>query len=105
MTGLERIACVIPARNEAATIAEVAAGAYRHLGWVIVVDDGSVDGTADRLKGLAVTLLRNPSPRGKAASLFRGARVAIADGAQAIITLDGDGQHCPDEIPRVIDAA
>lgn len=105
MTGLECIACVIPARNEADTIAEVVASAHRQLGWVIVVDDGSVDGTADRLQGLAITLLRNPSPRGKAASLVRGARVAIADGAQAIITLDGDGQHCPDEIPRVIDAA
>lgn len=102
---LKRIACVIPAYNEARTIAETAARAHRYCGWVIVVDDGSVDGTADRLAGLPVTLLHNPATAGKAESILRGARFAIEAGAESIITIDGDGQHHPEEIPRLISAA
>ncbi len=99
---MKRIACVIPAYNEAATIADVIGRACRHMPWVIVVDDGSLDGTADRLGGLPVTVLRNPSNQGKATSLLRGARFAIERGADTVITLDGDGQHRPEEIPRLV---
>lgn len=97
-------AVVIPAHNEARTIHAVAAGALQQLPLVIVVDDASTDGTADLLKGLPVIVLRNEQNRGKAASLLRGVGAAIERGASAIVTLDGDGQHDPEDIPSLLKA-
>ena len=97
-------AVVIPARNEARTIHAVAAGALQQLPLVIVVDDASTDGTADLLEGLPVIVLRNEQNRGKAACLLRGAHEAIERGASAIVTLDGDGQHDPEDIPSLLKA-
>lgn len=100
--GAPRYAVVIPAYNEAATIRDVALRAARQVARVIVVDDGSTDGTAAALAGLPVTLLRQPRNLGKAAGLWRGMELALAEGATAVITLDGDGQHAPEEIPRLV---
>lgn len=98
-------AVVIPAYNEAATIRDVAARALQQCPRVIVVDDGSSDGTAAALAGLAVQLLRNDTNLGKAAALWRGAEAALALGAERVVTLDGDGQHDPADIPRLVRAA
>lgn len=97
-------AVVIPAFNEARTIRDVAGRALEQAPLVIVVDDGSADGTAGALEGLPVVLLRSDRNRGKAASLRAGADEAIKRGATAILTLDGDGQHCPEDIPRLAEA-
>jgi glycosyltransferase involved in cell wall biosynthesis len=96
---------VIPAYNEAATIADVArrAGAQSQL--VIVVDDGSTDGTGDALDGLPVRLLRNERNIGKGGSLWRGMQYACELGVAGVVTLDGDGQHAPEDIPRLLHAA
>jgi glycosyltransferase involved in cell wall biosynthesis len=98
------LAVVIPAYNEAPTIRRVAEGALAHIERVIIVDDGSSDGTAAALEGLPVTLIRNHRNLGKAASLWRGMALALADEAAAVLTLDGDGQHRPADIPRLLDA-
>ncbi len=95
---------VIPAFNEASTLRDVALRCSRYCD-VVVVDDGSTDGTADSVAALPVTLLRNDNNRGKAGSLWRGFQHALAQGADAVITLDADGQHAPEEIPRLIEAA
>jgi glycosyltransferase involved in cell wall biosynthesis len=95
---------VIPAYEEAATIRDVAARARTHADTVIVVDDGSHDGTAQQLDGLDVVLLRHAANRGKAATLWTGFEHALALGAETIVTLDGDGQHGPDDIPRLVHA-
>lgn len=100
-----RFAVVIPAYNEAVTIRDIAARALKICPQVIVVDDGSVDGTARALDGLAVQLLRNDRNLGKAASLWRGAQAALASGVDAVVTLDGDGQHAPEDISRLMAAA
>ena len=106
MTAVEsRYVAVIPARNEAATIARVAAGALAGVATVIVVDDGSTDGTHGELEGLPVTLLRNEHNLGKGASLWRGMQHALALGAEGVVTLDGDGQHAPEDISRLLRAA
>ena len=99
-----RLAAVIPAYNEVATIRDVAERTLALLRSVIVVDDGSTDGTAAALAGLPVTLIRNPRNLGKAASLWRGIALALAEGAEAVVTLDADGQHRPEDIPCLLDA-
>ena len=104
MTGEAPEAVVIPAYNEAATIRDVAQRARQQAELVIVVDDGSTDGTADALADLDVVLLRNDRNLGKAASLRRGADEAMRRGAVAIVTLDGDGQHCPEDIAALLRA-
>lgn len=96
---------VIPAFNEAATIRDIAVRVLRQLRRVVVVDDGSRDGTSRALEGLPVTVLRNERNQGKAASLSRGMSYALQIGAPGIITLDGDGQHLPEEIPLLLAAA
>jgi glycosyltransferase involved in cell wall biosynthesis len=100
-----RFAVVIPAYNEVATIRDIAERALKIGKQVIVVDDGSVDGTSQVLHGLAVQLLHNDRNLGKAASLWRGVQTALASGVDVVVTLDGDGQHAPEDIPRLIAAA
>jgi len=99
-----RLAAVIPAYNEVATIGDVAERTLALLRSVIVVDDGSTDGTAAALASLPVTLVRNPRNLGKAASLWRGIALALAEGVDAVVTLDADGQHRPEDIPRLLEA-
>ena len=100
-----KLAVVIPAYNEAETISEVVFQCLEYADLVIVVDDGSVDGTADRLQGTQTIILRNVRNQGKAASLKRGFRYALEQDADAIITLDGDGQHSPGEVPGLVATA
>lgn len=98
------IAVVVPAFNEARTIRGVIQGALEQVRYVIVVDDGSTDGTAELLKGLDAVVLRQPMNLGKAESLRRGMALALQQDATAVITLDADGQHDPAEIPRLVAA-
>ncbi len=96
---------VIPAFNEVSTIRDVVCRALRYVEEIIVVDDGSTDGTSQALIDLPITLLRNSTNLGKAASLWVGFDYAMKTGAQAVITIDGDGQHAPEDIPRVLAGA
>lgn len=100
-----RIAVVIPAYNEASTIADIVRRAGHHTDRVIVVNDGSSDETARVLEKLPVTLLNNTQNLGKGKSLLCGARLALEQGATAVITLDGDGQHRPEDIPLLLEMA
>ena len=97
------IALVIPAYNEAATIRDLAERCLAIVRHVIVVDDGSTDGTAEQLHGLDLTLLRHPVNQGKAASLWDGMREARKWKVDGIATMDGDGQHLPEDIPRLLE--
>lgn len=99
------VGIVIPAYNEASTIRAVAGGCLAQLANVIVIDDGSVDGTSRALDGLPVTLIRNGANLGKAACIWIGARAALASGAASVLTIDGDGQHDPRDIPQLLRAA
>jgi glycosyltransferase involved in cell wall biosynthesis len=97
------ILALIPAHDEAGRIERVVAGARRHLP-VLVVDDGSSDDTAPRAEAAGARVLRRSPNQGKGAALRAGFTRALADGAEAVVTLDGDGQHDPDEIPRFLSA-
>ena len=100
----ERIAVVIPALNEALRIREVAEGALRQCPNVILVDDGSDDGTAEAVADLPLTVLRHATRLGKGAGLRDGFAEALRRGFDAVISMDGDGQHSADDIPRLLAA-
>src|SRR5690348_13322169 len=109
MPGHADVAVVIPAFEAAATIADVvsrtrgaAPGAV-----VYVVDDGSSDATAQQGRRAGAALLVHPRNRGKGAALVTGIAAALErDGggraqARVIVTLDADGQHPPEDLPRL----
>src|SRR6187455_999725 len=99
-----KTAIVIPALNEVATIRAIAKRASAAADIVVVVDDGSTDGTAAALDGVPITLLRHERNLGKAASLWDGIETALAAGAGTVVTMDGDGQHDVDDVPRLLRA-
>jgi len=98
-----RLVALIPAHDEAARIERVVRGATRHLP-VLVVDDGSGDDTAMVAEAAGAEVVRQSPNRGKGAALRAGFAAALAEGAEAVITLDGDGQHDPTEIPSFLGA-
>lgn len=100
-----RVAILIPALNEALAIRRVVESALAVLPDVIVIDDGSTDGTAACIADLPVTVISHASPRGKGESLRDGFREALKRGFDAVVTMDGDGQHQAIDVPRLLAAA
>lgn len=100
---MAEIVALIPAYQEGPRIGAVVAAALRHLP-VVVVDDGSTDETSERAAAAGATVIRQVPNQGKGAALREGFRHVLADGARAVVTLDADGQHDPDEIPRFVAA-
>ncbi|MEM2905915.1 MAG: glycosyltransferase family 2 protein [Candidatus Bathyarchaeia archaeon] len=99
-----RVVAVIPAFNEARTIAAVLDGVLDAVGYAIVVDDGSLDGTAAlaSLDG-TVPVVRHPQRRGVGAALRTGIAEALSMRPEVILTLDADGQHNPEEAPSLLE--
>ncbi|MBI3034032.1 glycosyltransferase family 2 protein [Candidatus Woesearchaeota archaeon] len=104
--GKMRIFAVIPAYNEERHISGVIEKALSHISCerIIVVDDGSRDRTYSLAMKTGVAVLRHIINIGKGAALKTGCDYAISRGADAIIVLDSDAQHEPDEIPSFIRA-
>jgi glycosyltransferase involved in cell wall biosynthesis len=100
-----KVIAVIPAYNESATIEEVVDQTLEQLEQVIVIDDASTDGTSDQLQNKAIQLVQNVENLGKGGSLWRGIQIALDSEADAVITLDADGQHRPEDIPLLLEAA
>jgi len=98
-------AIVIPAYDCAATIESAVTGALGHRKPVVVVDDGSMDQTAEIAARAGATVLSNGRNLGKGESLRRGLRHCRDLGMSHAVTMDGDGQHLPDQIPALIAAA
>ena len=99
------ISVIIPAYNEAGSIGRLidrVAGVLEGLGrpWeVVVVDDGSTDGTLDSLRDKDVTVVAHPYNIGNGAAIKTGIRHCSGD---IVIMMDGDGQHDPEDIPRLV---
>jgi len=98
-----QVVVLIPAYQAAATIRDVITRTQATLppAQIIVIDDGSTDGTGDAGRG-DTTLITHPRNRGKGAALRTGIREATARGVAVVVTIDADGQHSPEEIPRLL---
>lgn len=96
-------ACVvIPTYNEARAIANLVRKIKQQELEVVVIDDGSYDNTFRIAEDSGAVVLRNLNNEGKGASLIKGFSYALDKDFDAVITMDGDGQHLPEEIPYFV---
>lgn len=93
---------VIPAKNESGSISALIEQllALPNLKEIIVVDDGSTDGTGDIAEDLGARVIRHPYSKGNGAAIKSGARAATGD---ILVFMDADGQHSPDDIRRLLE--
>ncbi|MFA5173570.1 MAG: glycosyltransferase family 2 protein [Candidatus Pacearchaeota archaeon] len=98
-----KIIAVIPAHNEEKYIKDVITQTKKYVNQVIVVDDASKDNTSQLAKQAGAIVLRHVVNLKKGSALKTGCEGAIMLGADAIILLDADGQHDPNEIPMIIE--
>ena len=95
---------VIPTYNNNATIAEVVQRCAATTGLaVLVVDDGSTDGTGDSARAAGAEVITHATNLGKGRALITGWTAAAARGFSHTVTVDGDAQHPPEEIPRLLE--
>jgi len=92
------ICVVIPIYNEAVYIGDVVSGIRAKGLPVVVVDDGSTDNGGDKARKAGAAVLTNAHREGKGGSLQRGFRHAMSEGYDGVITMDGDGQHDPQDL-------
>jgi glycosyltransferase involved in cell wall biosynthesis len=97
------VVALIPAHDEAGHIESVVAAALRYLP-VVVVDDGSSDETGGLAEAAGASVIHQEPNQGKGAALRAGFQRALDEGVGAVLTLDGDGQHDPAEIPGFLGA-
>lgn len=96
---------VVPTKDNAPTVGDVVQQSVA-LGYdVVVVDDGSSDGSGDRARAAGATVLVHPVNLGKGAALLTALRWADTNGYSHIVALDADGQHYPADIPKFVEAA
>jgi glycosyltransferase involved in cell wall biosynthesis len=98
-----RIAVVIPAFNESATIAGIVAAVRHRVDEIIVVNDASTDNTAEAAERAGAIVIRRAVNHGYDASLNDGFAAAVERGADVIVTFDADGEHRPEDIPAVVE--
>jgi glycosyltransferase involved in cell wall biosynthesis len=101
----DKICALIPAFNEADVIASVVRGTMSYVDFVMVVDDGSSDGTAERAEASGAVCVRLDRNRGKGAAMREGIAHLDKSPFTYVLFLDGDGQHRPSDIPSLIRAA
>lgn len=94
---------IIPTLNEIQHIVDVVQRASKYVP-IVVIDDGSTDGSGTAARMAGATVIVHESNQGKGAALNTGFDYALEKNVAAAITLDADGQHDPDEIPRFIEA-
>lgn len=97
-----RVVAIIPAYNEERTIGSVVLRAMAHVHDVVVVDDGSTDATAQIAEAAGAIVVRHKRNRGKGAALNTGFYKARELDPDALVLLDADGQHLPNEVPNVL---
>jgi glycosyltransferase involved in cell wall biosynthesis len=94
---------IIPAHNESENIGKIVSETSKYVSVVIVVDDGSSDNTAQVADSLNAKVVRHKHNTGKGAALKRGLIECLKYNPDVVITLDGDGQHDPADIPKLLE--
>jgi glycosyltransferase involved in cell wall biosynthesis len=102
MSSASRVIAVIPAFNEAKTIAAVVQSLRAHVAEVIVVDDHSSDPTGEEARRAGAVVLRNDANLGYDGSINAGFAEAAHRGADIILTFDADGEHDAADVPRLV---
>jgi glycosyltransferase involved in cell wall biosynthesis len=100
-----RVCALIPAYNEVDVIGDLVAAVRPQVAEVVVVDDGSSDGTAERAAQAGAFCLRLDQNRGKGAAVRHALGRIAPDDFSHVLFMDGDGQHRPEDIPSLVDAA
>jgi glycosyltransferase involved in cell wall biosynthesis len=99
-----RVAVAIPAFEASRHVGDVVRRSRRVLPTVVVVDDGSTDGTGRAAEEAGAELLTHPFNRGKGRALLTAFQSLFGRGFEAIVTVDADGQHMPEDIPLLLAA-
>lgn len=97
------VVAVMPAWNEASRIKDAIFGVKTHVDRVVVVDDGSHDGTAEAARDAGAVVVCHAVNRGQGAALKTGNVAALKLGADIVVHVDADGQHDPESLPRLLE--
>lgn len=97
-----RIIAAIPCLNEGQFIGDIVTRTRRYVDKVVVIDDGSTDNTSKAARAAGADVIKNEIKQGAGAATRAAFEMAKTCNASVLITLDGDGQHDPDEIPKVL---
>ncbi len=93
---------LLPAYNESKTIGQIIQETSEFISEIVVIDDGSLDETAEIASGYGVVCLANVTNCGKGSALRKGFAYALKHGYELVFTMDSDGQHDPTDIPRFL---
>lgn len=96
---------IIPSYNEEKEIDKLVRDIIKQGLVVLVIDDGSQDNTLEFAQQAGALVIKNKTNEGKGASLVKGFNYALENNFDAVITMDGDGQHCPNDIPLFLKVA
>ena len=96
---------MIPAYQASTTVGEVVRGLLRHIPRVLIVDDGSTDRTAEMAAAAGGEILRLPENRGKGSAVRAGLARLLESDATHVAFVDADGQHDPEDLPALLEAA
>jgi len=105
IAGAPKTLVVIPLYNHGETVRSVAEKALAEGFPVLVVDDGSTDGGLETIRDLPVLRHRLPENKGKGGAILAAAKIAEAEGFEAILTIDADGQHDPADAHLIVEKA
>ncbi|MCM8791768.1 MAG: glycosyltransferase family 2 protein [Candidatus Omnitrophica bacterium] len=99
------ICVIVPTYNEAENIAHIIKKLKNYDLEVVVIDDGSYDDTSKIAEACGAKVIKNLKNEGKGAALKKGFDYVLKNNFDAVITMDGDGQHLPEDIPKFIKRA
>lgn len=97
-----KVVAIIPAYNEASRVGAVVRAALQYVDCVMVVDDGSGDATAPAAAAAGALVVRHPENMGAGGATMTGIEAARMLGADAVVTIDADEQHDPQDIPALL---